>query len=187
AGHGGLDLTVLQQIGHHSPEHRLALITATAQLTVLLRHGKHSFDLAWRDPFKIRSFGPERARKHPERGPPERRGGGTLHTCPRCSTGTRKPRLPTQLLLLSSLARDRPIMDSLLMTSSRDLRPRFRTFIISSSVLEIRSSTVLMLARLRQLKLRTERSSSSMVISSTLSRWASAFSTTVCLLPTFSA
>ncbi|CAN4007011.1 DUF3796 domain-containing protein, partial [Dysosmobacter welbionis] len=71
-------------------------------------------------------------------------------------------------------------------TSSRDLRPRLRTFIISSSVLEIKSSTVLMLARLRQLKLRTERSSSSMVSSSTLSRWASAFSTTVGLLPTFS-
>ena len=51
----------------------------------------------------------------------------------------------------SSLARDRPIIASLLMTSSRDLRPRLRTFIISSSVLEIRSSTVLMLARFRQL------------------------------------
>src|SRR5699024_10476078 len=61
-------------------------------------------------------------------------------------------------LLLSSSARWRPIIASLLMTSSRDLRPRLRTFIISSSVLEIRSSTVLMLARLRQLKLRTERS-----------------------------
>ena len=39
-------------------------------------------------------------------------------------------------------------MASLLITSSRDFRPRLRTFIISSSVLEIRSSTVLMLALL---------------------------------------
>ena len=77
-------------------------------------------------------------------------------------------------------------MASLLMTSSRLLRPRLRTFIISSSVLLIKSSTVLMLARLRQLKLRTLRSSSSMVSSSTLSRWVSAFSTTVDLEPTIS-
>ena len=34
------------------------------------------------------------------------------------------------------------MMDSLFMTSSRLLRPRLRTFIISSWVLEIRSSTV---------------------------------------------
>ena len=74
-------------------------------------------------------------------------------------------------------------MASLLITSSRDFRPRLRTFIISSSVLEIRSSTVLMLARLRQLKLLTDRSSSSMVISSTLSRMSGDFSTTVDLLP----
>ena len=58
--------------------------------------------------------------------------------------------------MFSSSARDRPIASSLPMTSSRDLRPRLRTFIISSSVLEIRSATVLMLARLRQLKLRTD-------------------------------
>ena len=87
--------------------------------------------------------------------------------------------------LFSTPGRD-PRMDSLLITSSRDFRPRLRTFIISSSVLEIKSSTVLMLARLRQLKLRTLRSSSSMVISKTLSRCVSPFSTTVGLLPTFS-
>src|SRR5690606_23127632 len=51
-------------------------------------------------------------------------------------------------------------------TSCRDFLPRLRTFIMSSSVRRISSSTVLIPARLRQLYDRTERSSSSMVISS---------------------
>ena len=57
-----------------------------------------------------------------------------------------------------------------LLTSYDDLSygPRLRTFIISSSVLLIRSSTVLMPALFRQLKLRTEKSSSSMVMLSTV-------------------
>ena len=54
---------------------------------------------------------------------------------------------------------------SLEITSSKDFFPRLRTFIISSSDLLIKSSTVLMPARLRQLNERTDRSSSSMVIS----------------------
>ncbi len=37
-------------------------------------------------------------------------------------------------------------------TSSKDLRPKLRTFIISSSDLLIKSSTVLIPARFRQLK-----------------------------------
>ena len=60
----------------------------------------------------------------------------------------------------------------------------FRTFIMSSPVLEIRSSTLLMLARFRQLKLRTERSSSSIVSSSTLDFFGASFSTTMDLLDT---
>ena len=69
-------------------------------------------------------------------------------------------------------------------TSSRDLRPRLRTFIISSSDLLIRSSTVLIPARLRQLNERTERSSSSIVISRTFSLPLSSFSTIIsALLP----
>ena len=68
------------------------------------------------------------------------------------------------LLPESSLARDRPIISSFFCTSSRDFLPMLRTFIMSSPVLLIRSATVLMLARFRQLKLRTDRSSSSMVM-----------------------
>ena len=54
-----------------------------------------------------------------------------------------------------------------------------RTFIISSPVLLIRSATVLMLALFRQLKLRTDRSSSSMVMDSLVSGRSVTFSTTV--------
>ena len=43
------DLAVLQQIGNHGAEHSPALIAGAAQLAMLHRHNKHSFDLALRD------------------------------------------------------------------------------------------------------------------------------------------
>ena len=61
-------------------------------------------------------------------------------------------------------------------TSSRDLRPRLRTFIMSSGVLFVSSSTVLMPALFRQLYERTESSNSSMLISRTFSFSSSSFS-----------
>ena len=61
-------------------------------------------------------------------------------------------------------------------TSSSDLRPRLRTFIISSEVRLQSSSTVLMPARFKQLYVRTDYSNSSMFISRTFSFSLSSFS-----------
>ena len=69
----------------------------------------------------------------------------------------------------SSFLRLKPRLSSLNSTSSSDFLPRLRTFIISSVVLFVRSSTVLIPALFRQLNERTERSSSSIVISRTFS------------------
>ncbi|CVY86419.1 Uncharacterised protein [Streptococcus pneumoniae] len=52
---------------------------------------------------------------------------------------------------------------SLSFTSSKLLRPRFRTFIISASDFSVKSCTVLIPARFKQLYERTDKSSSSIV------------------------
>src|SRR5690606_18352547 len=77
----------------------------------------------------------------------------------------------------SLLRRDNPRAASFSVTSCSDFFPRLRTFIMSSSVRRVNSSTVLMPARFRQLYERTDRSSSSMVISKMRLRSSTSFST----------
>ena len=74
-----------------------------------------------------------------------------------------------------------PNAASLAITSSSDFLPRFLTFIISPSDLLAKSSTVLIPARFKQLNERTDKSSSSIVSSKTLSFLSSLFSTIISL------
>ena len=82
----------------------------------------------------------------------------------------------------SALWSSKPSSLSLSKTSSRDLRPRLRTFIISSGVLLTSSATVLIPALLRQLYERTESSSSSILISTALVPAVSGFSSRTAVL-----
>ena len=84
---------------------------------------------------------------------------------------------PNRYLVQSSIGLScKPNSFNFANTSSNDLRPKLRTFIISSDVRFVNSSTVLMPARFRQLYERTDNSNSSMLISSTFSFSSSSFS-----------
>src|SRR5699024_7636863 len=73
--------------------------------------------------------------------------------------------------------RDKSKSSSLFLISVSDFLPKLRTFIISGSDLLVSSSTVLIPARFKQLYERTDKSSSSTVISSIFSFFVSSFST----------